>query len=247
VIRVVPFQIKYIPYSTHYELYVQSVNSKYKSDYVHTHVKTDDVGDHIDQSPTLLTTGTTSATFKLPVLDHRLTSYTVTIVVQDFNKDNAIAPGILKNTKVADHLCHNFGTTWILKPLEVTTNETKTVDIGNGEDGNERLQPKTQYCFTFIVTNKYKNAEHDVVYYKKLVTADGAVSHGGYNYHHLYILLLLLLLVPVGFLAYRYFKKRRPRKNRQQENKENVYESLPFEECEENCVTNDTYDHLLHK
>lgn len=32
-----------------------------------------------------------------------------------------------------------------------------------------------------------------------------------------------------------------------EENNENVYESLPFEECENNCVNNENYDNLIHK
>ncbi|XP_063905545.1 uncharacterized protein LOC135124423 [Zophobas morio] len=239
------YQIKFIPYSTHYDLYVQSVNSKYKSEYAHTHVKTDDIGDHINQSPELLQTQTTSVTFKLPVLDPRLKSYTLTTVVQDFDKERTVPSDIQNNNKVAGHLCHNFGDTWILDQIEVSSRDSKTIDIGTGDEGNKHLEPKTQYCFTFIVTNKYRNSEHDVVYFKKATTLQSSIGKGGYN--HLYLLLLLLFLIPIGFLAYRYMKKRRPRKARQSENKENVYESLPFEECEENCVTNDTYDHLLHK
>ncbi|XP_044263744.1 uncharacterized protein LOC123010725 isoform X2 [Tribolium madens] len=239
------YQIKYIPYSTHYELFVQSANSKYKSPFAHVHVKTDDLGEHIDQSPVLLKSQPTSVTFTLPTLDHRLKSYSVVIVVQDFNQNTTIPRKITKNSKIADHLCHNFGDTWILEKLDVAThNQTKTVNIGTG-DNDKVLRPNTQYCFTFIVTNKYRNSEHDVVYYKKLMTPQGVISESGYN--HLYALLLLLLLIPLGFLIYRYYKKRTPRRKRQQENKENVYESLPFEETEENCVNNDTYDHLLHK
>lgn len=29
--------------------------------------------------------------------------------------------------------------------------------------------------------------------------------------------------------------------------RENVYESLPFDECENNCVENENYDKLVHK
>nr|XP_008195175.1 PREDICTED: uncharacterized protein LOC662380 isoform X1 [Tribolium castaneum] len=237
------YQIKYIPYSTHYELFVQSANSKYKSPFAHVHVKTDDLGEHIDQNPILLKSEPTSVTFTLPTLDHRLKSYSLVVIVQDFNQNITIPTKITKNSKISDHLCHDFGDTWILQKLEVAThNQAKNLEIGT----DKPLKPNTQYCFTFIVTNKYRNSEHDVVYYKKLTTPQSEISESGSN--GLYALFLLLLLIPIGFFAYRYFKKRTPRRKRQQENnKENVYESLPFEETEENCVSNDTYDHLLHK
>lgn len=50
----VVLQVKYVPYSHEYNLYLQSANSKYKSTFATTVVKTADLGDHIDQSPKLL-------------------------------------------------------------------------------------------------------------------------------------------------------------------------------------------------
>ncbi|RZC27695.1 uncharacterized protein BDFB_000742, partial [Asbolus verrucosus] len=246
-------QIKVIPYSAHYELYVQSANSQYKSGFSNIHVKTDDLGEHINQAPTLQESSPTSLTFKLPPLDRRLKSYTLTTIVQDFNINKEVASNVLKTRKVADNLCHNFGDTWVLPEIEISeSNNLENVVIGSEVETNKYLEPNTQYCITFIVTNKYKNSEHDVVYYKKLKTSKGSTKSSdkadssGSSHNHLYVLLLLLLLVPVGFLVYRYFKKRRPRA-KQQENRENVYESLPFEECEDNSVNNETYDQLLHK
>lgn len=108
---------------------------------------------------------------------------------------------IKTNTKIANILCHNFGDTWILNKIEVNTNETKILEVGNGKENNRYLTANTSYCFTFIITNFYKNNEHDVVYYKKLVTPEDKVLEG--NFNPLFFLLFLLLLIPIGFLIYR--------------------------------------------
>lgn len=45
------------------------------------------------------------------------------------------------------------------------------------------------------------------------------------------------------FNFYRYWKKRKQQKS--ENNEENVYETLPFDECD-NFVFNETYDKLIH-
>ncbi|KAJ8973052.1 hypothetical protein NQ317_011332 [Molorchus minor] len=207
-------QIKVIPYSALYVLHLYSANRQYISESATLLVKTDNIGDHIDQSPKLLGNSDSTLIFEIPFLDRRLESYTLTVVVQDFDKNRTVDADVLENKKVASYLCHNFGHTWISQ------------------------------------TVKIQRFEHDVVYYEKLETPDAppsvkeASSSGRYN--HLYILLLLLLLLPAGFLVYRYLRKRRVIKN-SSENPENIYESMPFDDCDTNCVTNENYDKLLHK
>lgn len=86
--------------------------------------------------------------------------------------------------------------------LQIENNGTETIKIGDSE--KEQIKPKTKYCIIFIITNKYKGAEHIVVYYEKLETPDALpVVESSTGNNHLYILLLLLLLVPIGFLIYR--------------------------------------------
>lgn len=108
-----------MPYSTHYELYIQAENLKYKSDFTHISLKTDNIGDHIDQSPRLLSKGTSSVTFELPELDRRLQYYEVTVVAQDFDTSIKVDPTIMKNKKISDHLCQQYGHTWISQTLKV--------------------------------------------------------------------------------------------------------------------------------
>lgn len=132
---------------------------------------------------------------------------------------------------------------------------------------NKPLLPNTKYCLTFIVRNKYEETEHEVVYYEKeVITSDvknEQLIQPQNTYTHLYMLLVMLLFIPAGFLLYRYNKKntennrlsnflfcryiqkRKARRKRNEDGEENVYESLPFEECE-NCVYNNTYDKLMH-
>nr|CAI5845464.1 unnamed protein product [Callosobruchus analis] len=238
-------QIKYLPYSAKYKLYLQSANMAYKSSFTVIDVKTDDLGKHIDQSPKLVGKTDRSLFYKIPLLDDRLDSYNLTVLVQDFNESIPVDKELLKNKKIADNLCHNFGQSWIAHSFKVSTNITSKIMIGNG-----KLQPLTKYCVTFIVTNNFKGSEHDVVYREKIrmsktqVPAKEPSSAGHFN--PLYILLLLLLLVPAGFLVYRYLRKKKMLP-KQDENSDNVYESLPFEECDSNFAINEHYDHLNHK
>lgn len=109
-----------MPYSQEYNLYLQSINSKYRSDFVITTVKKEELGDHIDQSPKLLGKGDKAIMFKLPHLDKRLDSYTVTVAVQDFNESIPVYMDSIKNEKLADNLCHPYGLTWISQVLKVT-------------------------------------------------------------------------------------------------------------------------------
>ncbi|CAH1965540.1 unnamed protein product [Acanthoscelides obtectus] len=238
------YQIKYLPYSAKYKLYLQSANLAYKSDFTVIDVKTDDLGKHIDQSPKLVEKTDTTLFYQIPPLDSRLDYYTLTVFVQDFNESVPVDKELLKNEKIADNLCHNFGYSWISHSFKVATNKTSKIMIGNG-----KLHPLTKYCVTFIVTNNFKGAEHDVVYREKIRMSKSVVpskkaSTSGFD--PLYMLLLLLLLVPIGFLIYRYLRKKKIIQ-KQDENNDNVYESLPFEECDSNFAINEHYDHLNHK
>lgn len=63
--------------------------------------------------------GDKAIVFKLPHLDRRLESSTITVAVQDFNKSISIDVNSIKNDKLADNLCHAFGKTWISQVLKV--------------------------------------------------------------------------------------------------------------------------------
>lgn len=108
-----------MPYSTNYDLYIQSENLVYKSEFTRLSIKTDDIGDHIDQSPKLLSRTDTNLIFQLPPLDRRLKYYDVTIVVQDFNTSIKVDPIVLGNKKISSHLCHQFGNSWISQTRKV--------------------------------------------------------------------------------------------------------------------------------
>ncbi|KAL1513774.1 hypothetical protein ABEB36_003139 [Hypothenemus hampei] len=243
------YQVKYVPYSSEYDMYVQSINSKYKSDFTVVKVNTEDLGNHIDQSPKLLGKGDKAVVFKLPHVDRRLESYSVTIAVQDFNQ--SIPLGHIKNKKLSDNVCHPYGLTWISQTLEVKQNETKIVTI-KGLDEKRTIKPNTKYCFIFVITNKYRGEEHDVVYYERLITPNSMEPSSendtpqSSSFNHLYILIVVVALVILSFLLFWYVRRRNARKPKQTIN-ENVYESLPFEEHEKNFVNNQTYDHLIHK
>lgn len=114
------FQIKYLPYSTHYELYLRSENLAYKSDFTQISVKTDNIGDHINQSPKLITKTESNFMFQLPILDKRLKYYEVIVVVQDYNSSVKVDPAIMNNKKISNHLCHRYGNSWISQTHKVS-------------------------------------------------------------------------------------------------------------------------------
>lgn len=112
-------QIKFIDYSTHYELSVQSANHKYKSELTTIHLKTDDVGDYINQSPTLIDLTNVTMRFKVPEIDWRLNWTLLTVIVQDYDKKKIIGSelDVLLHT---DNLCNSYGDTWIAKTVHVS-------------------------------------------------------------------------------------------------------------------------------
>lgn len=113
------FQIKYIPYSTHYLLSVQSVHDEFKSDFETIHVKTDDIGDHIDQSPKLNETTNSTFIFTVPKLDTRLNATVLTVIVQDYDEKKQLNRTALGLELHEYNFCNAFGDTWIAKIIQV--------------------------------------------------------------------------------------------------------------------------------
>lgn len=113
-------QIKYLQYNKHYHLYLQSKNLAYRSEFAHISVKTDNIGDHIDQSPKLISKTESSCMFQLPILDKRLEYYEVTVVVQDYNTKVKVDRAIMGNEKISNHLCHRYGNSWISQSKNVS-------------------------------------------------------------------------------------------------------------------------------
>ncbi|XP_056638820.1 uncharacterized protein LOC130446528 [Diorhabda sublineata] len=227
------YQIKNLPYGSNHNIYIRSGNTMYESDFTEKFIKIDDLGHHIDQMPKLLAKGEKSLMFKPPKLDSRLEYYTMTVVVQDYDKNTPIDGDILKNKRITNNLCNKFGHTWISQVIKVDNiSKTDNIIIGNSE--KERLEPNTKYCVTFIINNMYKGTQHDIVYYEKLKTSNSQIiqkeSSVQSSFNHLYLLFIILLIVPIGFLVYRYFRKKRYIKTPMMTSTEHNYETLPCEE-----------------
>ncbi|CAG9860166.1 unnamed protein product [Phyllotreta striolata] len=226
-------QIKNLPYSELFDLKVRSVNEAFKSDFAHLRFKMDDLGNHINQSLELVGSGPSTLQFKVPNVDKRLEYYTLTVVVQDYDKSIKIDEDILENGKIVDHLCHMYGRTWVSQVVKVEKKDAgKIITIGNAE--KERLEAGDKYCIVFIITNKYRGSEHDVVYYEKLRTKEARgppkESTSGGSSNHLYMLLFVLLAIPIGFVIFRYLRKKRILKESMRINEHRTYETLPCEE-----------------
>lgn len=112
--------MKFIDYSTRYKLSVQSANHKYKSELTTIFIKTDDVGDYIDQSPKLVNISNATVVFKIPEIDWRLNWTTMTIIVQDDDKTKTIGSD-LSGLLHQDNLCSSYGDTWVAKIVQVST------------------------------------------------------------------------------------------------------------------------------
>lgn len=112
-------QIKYIPYSAHYLLSVQSVHDEFRSDFETIHVKIDDIGEHIDQSPKLKGVTNSTLLFEIPKLDPRLNATVLTAIVQDYDENKKLDGSKLGLELHEYNFCNAFGDTWIAKIIQV--------------------------------------------------------------------------------------------------------------------------------
>ncbi|KAK9872527.1 hypothetical protein WA026_017992 [Henosepilachna vigintioctopunctata] len=240
------YQIKKVPFSKLYNIFVQSVNNNFKSPFTtKTVVHTADLGDLIDQSPSLVKTFEDSFVFELKPPDRRLTT-TLTVLVQDFNESHAIDEKILDRINLADNLCNDFGDTWISQTVKIDDN-LKKITVGKSDPSGKRLMPQTKYCITFLMENEYQNSYHENVYYETLTTISHVEEAAEGPNIFLIILIVLIILIIVGLLVTWFIlkkKKNSRRRSRQMEDNEHDYETLPFDEP---IVNNNMYDHLEHK
>lgn len=100
---------------------MQSVHDEFKSDFVTISVKTDDIGDHIDQSPKLKETTNSTVLFKIPELDPRLSATVLTAIVQDYDESKKLNKTALGLELHEYNFCNAFGDTWIAKIIQVST------------------------------------------------------------------------------------------------------------------------------
>lgn len=99
---------------------MQSVHDEYKSDFVTIHVKTDDIGDHIDQSPRLKQITNSTLIFEIPKLDPRLNATVLTAVVQDYDVNEKLNTQKLNLELHEYNFCNNYGDIWIAKIIPVS-------------------------------------------------------------------------------------------------------------------------------
>lgn len=98
---------------------MQSVHDEYKSDFETIHVKTDDIGDHIDQSPKLKEIANSTLIFDAPKLDPRLNATVLTAIVQDYDENKKLNKTALGLELHEYNFCNTFGDTWIAKIIQV--------------------------------------------------------------------------------------------------------------------------------
>lgn len=112
--------MKYIPYSTRYNVSVQAANNKYSSEPSIISIETDHIGKHIDQSPELVLSTKTSLTFQIPPLDKRLNTATLYIIIQDYNKNESVSKELLDFVGAPNHrLCNEYGEAWLSNSVQV--------------------------------------------------------------------------------------------------------------------------------
>lgn len=107
---------------------MQSVHDEFKSDFETIHVRTDDIGDHIDQAPKLKDITNSTLIFQVAKLDSRLNATILTTVVQDYNESKKLNRDLLGLELHEDNFCNSFGDTWIANVIQVkTTKEENAV------------------------------------------------------------------------------------------------------------------------
>lgn len=258
--------IKYITYNTPYLISIRAANDVYKGNTTSLHIKTDNIMDYIDQTPEYIRCTNETMSFQLPPLDWRLNSSTLVVIVQDYDPTKTYISDDVLDLEMFDNknkLCNNFGDTWIAKEIKLSKATPPIVVIGDKtssyisqlerEVQNKPLTPSTEYCFTFILINQYKESETIVVYHMKHHITEHTIRIFAPHKNEpvkrtnvaLYLIpvLILLLLISCGaWLTYRYMKK----KKQQSVNNEPIYESMPFDDYFTDAVSNRTYDRLIH-
>lgn len=82
-------------------------------------MKTDDIGDHIDQSPKLTEATNSTLVFEVAKLDARLNATVLTAIVQDYDESKKLNKTILDLELHEYNFCNGFGDTWIAKIIQV--------------------------------------------------------------------------------------------------------------------------------
>lgn len=253
--------VNYLSYGTPYKISVRAVNDIYKGDFEFLNMKTDNVETYTDQTPEFINSTNETITFKLPPVDQDLSM--LIVVVQDYdNSKTHILDDIVKLEMFHSKykLCNDFGDTWVAKTLMLSGGEESLLVIGDHTTSyiphlqknilNKPLDSDTEYCFTFAFINQHDNTDRiDVYHYKHVYTQRNNIAQaqddikdksGNVAVYVVPILCIFLLLVGCGVWFFRryFIKKRR--------DGEHIYESMPFDDCIPDAVSNDSYDKLVH-
>ncbi|GJQ66522.1 hypothetical protein Trydic_g4509 [Trypoxylus dichotomus] len=231
--------VQHLLYATTYNLSVVACNLVHRGPAASIEVEIDHIGQHIDQTPTLLRINQEGVTFQLPKLDYRLNSSTVIVVVQQYGNEVLNLPeNIISTTDNA--LCLQKGISWIAGAWKMSHNNETTVTIGD----------KAKIIVDIINTT---NTKHIKIYHKDHIvlpemTAPSQISSTNTNPSIITIVLLGTVILAVAILAVILYARRKQCRPRIRSDGEHIYEAMPNEDYNEtyNVVYNAVYDKLNH-
>ncbi|KAF5298713.1 hypothetical protein FQA39_LY11723 [Lamprigera yunnana] len=250
--KVYSFVVKYVPSDTPYIISIRAVNDLYKGEFDEIVIETEDQEEYVDQIPEFIECTNETMKFKLPLLDRRLNSSKLIVIVQDYNdsKENII-DDIVKLEMFGNKykLCNEFGNAWVAKTLTVS-NSLYYIPQLRKNIFNKSLKPNTEYCITFALLNQHNDSETLAVFHAKhLFTQRNSVAQMQENVptgapnaaaYVVPIVLIIALLGVAMWYIHKYILRRRLLSG------EHIYESMPFDDYVPDAVSNQNYDRLIH-
>lgn len=95
------------------------MHDEHRSDLETIPVKTDDIGDHIDQSPSFKQAVNSTLVFEAPALDHRLNETVLLAIVQDYDESKTFEGEKIGVELHEYDFCNGFGEGWIAEIIKV--------------------------------------------------------------------------------------------------------------------------------
>ncbi|XP_076260046.1 uncharacterized protein LOC143196266 isoform X4 [Rhynchophorus ferrugineus] len=160
-------EVSNITYGAKYKLFLQSVNTIYKSNLFTMEIQTENIKKYIHKKPRLLHNNE-SMGFHLPMLGWKIDSYQFTVVIQNFYSSTSRRDDKMLKEIGINKLCNNSDIMWTSTYENVDSQAIFMVE----KELNEieyKSRPNIQYCITYLIKSKYCGKMYDAVYYENVL------------------------------------------------------------------------------